>query len=249
MRQKKFFISILFLLFNLQLGFTSPLKDGLKEKNLIKNYYQKLLLNNKNLQLPSESVFEIAMTGYLNLKGSSQINSSKELLSIIDFSKKSSEKRYWLIDLKSNKVLYHSLVAHGRNTGFDIAKHFSNTPSSYRSSLGFYTTGKTYYGKHGLSLYLHGKDKGFNDKAKERAIVMHGASYVSEQFVKLHGRLGRSLGCPALPMSNYKEIINNIKEGTCLFIYYPSQDYLQNSTVLTNGGEVNQANYITQLNE
>ncbi len=249
MRTKRFFFSLTFLLFfqSHHIAFSTN-KYAPKKESSIKQYYQQLLLNNKNLKLPSQSAFEVAMTGYLYLKENAQLNEGKQLLSIIDFSKKSSEKRFWLIDLKQLKVLYHSLVAHGRNTGIDVAKYFSNTPSSYRSSLGFYTTGATYFGKHGLSLYLHGQDRGFNDKAKERAIVMHGADYVSEKFVETYGRLGRSLGCPALPMSNYKEIINTIKDGTCLFIYYPSQDYLKKSTVLTTANQ-NKDTYLTKAYE
>src|SRR5690606_932140 len=108
-------------------------------------------------------------------------------------------------DLKSKKVLFNTLVAHGRNTGQATADKFSNLPNSNMSSLGFYLTDETYFGKHGLSLKLDGMDNGHNDKARERAIVMHGADYVSDSFVKQHGRLGRSLGCPALPQEISKE--------------------------------------------
>lgn len=211
-------------------------------KAFIASQYQKLLENNKSLlskaALPSQSVFELAMTGYLNLKESEQLAKAK-YLSIVDFSLASTEKRFWLVNLGNSKIIYHSLVAHGRNTGQNMAKYFSNKLSSYQSSIGFYITGGTYHGKHGLSLYLHGKDKGYNDQAKKRAIVIHGADYVSEQFIKMHGRLGRSLGCPALPMSNYKEIISTIAGGTCLFVYYPSNEYVKKSTVLTENRKLN----------
>jgi len=216
--------------------------EGNNSNAFIASQYQKLLDNNKGLfikaALPSQSVFELAITGYLNLKETEQLTNT-QYLSIVDFSLASTEKRFWLINLENSKVVYHSLVAHGRNTGQNMAKYFSNKFSSYQSSLGFYVTGGTYLGKHGLSLYLHGKDKGYNDHAKKRAIVMHGADYVSEQFIKMHGRLGRSLGCPALPMNNYKEIINTIAGGTCLFLYYPSNEYIKKSTVLAENNKLN----------
>jgi hypothetical protein len=227
----------IFLLLSFIIKCSIALADSKGATNkLIKEHYHQLLENNKNLQakssLPTQRVFELAMTGYLQLKEAGELNSNKQYLSIIDFSLNSTQKRFWLVNLESSKVVYHSLIAHGKNTGLNEARYFSNTMSSNKSSLGFYATGNTYQGKHGLSMYLHGMDQGYNDNAKQRAIVMHGADYVSEQFVRIHGRLGRSLGCPALPMSNYKEIINIIAGGTCLFIYYPSYEYIQNSTVL-----------------
>ena len=124
-----------------------------------------------------------------------------------------------MLDLVEVKVLYHCLVSHGKNSGELMAENFSNNPGSYTSSPGFYTTGETYFGKHGFSLRLDGIENGINDKARERAIVIHGADYVSPDFVKKYGRLGRSLGCPAVPEELSKEIIETIKDGTCLFVY------------------------------
>jgi hypothetical protein len=179
--------------------------------------------------LPSPKVFTLALNGYEKLK---KTGLKKNLLSIIDFSLPSTEKRLWVIDVENKKILFHELVAHGRNTGDNIAAKFSNIPNSNMSSLGFYLTGETYTGKHGLSLYLDGMDTEFNNNARSRAIVIHGADYVSEDFISKYGRLGRSFGCPALSTGSYKAIIDIISDGSCLFIYYPDEEYLKKSTVL-----------------
>lgn len=181
-------------------------------------------------EMPSPEVFGLALKGYTNLKKSNAF--SKNILTIADFSRPSSEKRLWVIDMESKKVLFHELVAHGRNSGENYAGKFSNTPSSNMSSLGFYVTGETYTGKHGLSLYLDGMDQQFNNNARNRAIVIHGADYVSPDFIKVYGRLGRSFGCPALSLDCYQTVIESISEGSCLFIYYPDEQYLNNSSVL-----------------
>lgn len=155
--------------------------------------------------------------------------SNEEIVTIIDFSKPSTEKRLFILDLGNQKMLYHTYVAHGKNTGVNEAKYFSNRKGSNQSSLGLYSTGESYQGKHGYSLRLDGLEKGINDNARSRAVVIHSANYVSETFIKKHGRLGRSWGCPALPVESSKEIIDLIKEGTCLYIYADDPDYLENS--------------------
>jgi hypothetical protein len=114
-----------------------------------------------------------------------------------------------------------------------MAEKFSNKPGSNASSPGFYSTGETYMGKHGLSLALVGLETGINDKARERAIVLHGADYVSDDFIRKYGRLGRSLGCPAVPVELSKDIIQTIKGGSCLFIYVPQISYTSNSQIIT----------------
>lgn len=154
---------------------------------------------------------------------------NEDIVTIIDFSKPSAEKRLFILDLKNQKLLYLTFVAHGKNTGLNIATKFSNTNRSLQSSLGLYQTGEPYQGKHGYSLRLDGLEKGFNDNARSRAIVIHGAEYVSEDFIESHGRLGRSWGCPALPVEETKEIIDLIKGGTCLYIYADDKNYLENS--------------------
>lgn len=188
-------------------------------------------LKNANFSIPNMESFSSALEGFYQLKEKGKIQ--KDILTIIDFTLSSTEKRMWVIDMATHKVLYHTLVAHGRNTGEEFAKQFSNKEESYQSSLGFYATAETYIGKHGFSLRLDGLEKGINDKARDRAIVIHGADYVSEKFVKQTGRLGRSQGCPALPVELTKEIINVIKDNSCLFIYYPSPKYTVQSKLVS----------------
>ena len=174
-------------------------------------------------------VFRKAMIGYYNLKRNNvPMKVTKPVLSIIDFNKASTEERLWIIDLKSKKLLYNTLVAHGKNSGANYANKFSNIPQSEMSSVGFYVTGQTYQGKHGLSLKINGIDEGFNTNALNRAIVIHGADYVSKSFVNQHGRLGRSQGCPALPVAKTSEIVQLIKDRSCLFINGPEPKYKSN---------------------
>jgi hypothetical protein len=177
----------------------------------------------------NEEVFFKALTGFENLKKAGLLNSESHLLTVCDFSMSSNTKRLWVIDMNEKKVLFNSLVAHGKNTGEEFATNFSNTESSLQSSLGFYITDATYDGDNGYSLRLLGMDKGFNDAAYKRAVVMHGADYVSEEFAAMHKRIGRSWGCPAIPKDLTQPIINTIKGRNCLFIYYPDQNYLSKS--------------------
>ncbi|MEX2350623.1 MAG: murein L,D-transpeptidase catalytic domain family protein [Flavobacteriaceae bacterium] len=187
-------------------------------------------LNASDFDLPTKESFTYALDGYYRLQETGKIK--KNLLTVVDFSISANEKRLWVIDLKKNEVIHQTYVAHGRNTGNEFATAFSNTPESFQSSLGFYATAETYFGKHGYSLRLDGLEKGINDKARERAIVIHGADYVSENFITQYGRLGRSLGCPSLPKEDSKTIIDLIKEKSCLFIYFPSDEYVSKSQLI-----------------
>jgi hypothetical protein len=153
-------------------------------------------------------------------------------MAIVDFSQPSSHRRLYILDMKNYKVLFNTLVAHGRNSGKEWASSFSNKPSSYKSSPGFYITGDTYIGSNGFSLRLNGIEKGINDKAFARAIVMHGADYVSESYIAAQGYIGRSQGCPAVPAEEVYPIINTIKNGTCLFVYVPDKHYVSRSPLL-----------------
>lgn len=145
---------------------------------------------------------------------------AKQIIAICDFSKPSSQNRFFVVDLEKHKLLYQSLVAHGKNSGELMATAFSNEPSSLMSSKGFFKIGSIIQSpKHGLAVLLEGLEKGINDKARFREIIMHGADYVSEQFIKLHGRLGRSFGCPALPDSIMKAVAPLLSDGALLFIY------------------------------
>ena len=179
---------------------------------------------------PNEEVFAKALKGYYKMEEEGRLKNRK--LTIIDFSKSSTEKRLWVIDMDDNKILLESVVAHGRKTGDEYAVQFSNTIDSHMSSLGFYKTGETYIGSNGFSMRLDGLEKGINDNARVRAIVVHGANYASEKLGIQQGRLGRSYGCPAVPVEINKELIELIKDESCLFIYATKQDYLNRSEYL-----------------
>ena len=180
-----------------------------------------------NCDLEGKLDFQIFAYAMESLEEMEYIN--EDIVTIIDFSKPSTEKRLFILDLEKQKILYHTYVAHGKNTGQNRATKFSNNKGSNQSSLGLFRTAESYQGKHGYSLRLDGLEKGFNDNARSRAVVMHSASYVSEGFIQKHGRLGRSWGCPALPVELSKEIIDLIKEGSCLYIYADDSNYLENS--------------------
>jgi hypothetical protein len=184
-----------------------------------------LTLISSNGELPSAEIFELAYAGWEKMD--EELKSP--LLSIIDFSLPSTERRLWIIDINAKEILLNSVVAHGRNSGELMADKFSNQPESFQSSLGFYKTGETYSGKHGYSLRLDGLEKGVNDQARNRAIVIHGADYANEAFAKTNGRLGRSLGCPALPTELSSEVIDLIKDGSLLFIFGKDDNYLKQS--------------------
>lgn len=153
-------------------------------------------------------------------------------LAVIDYSRPSSEQRMWVFDLSAAKLLHLERVAHGRGSGENLSEHFSNRPGSYQSSLGLFRTRETYMGGNGYSLRLEGLDPGFNDRARERAIVIHGASYVSDATVKVRGGVGRSHGCPAVRPEIARTLIDTIKEGQYLFAYFPDGQWLNKSTIL-----------------
>lgn len=180
----------------------------------------------------SRDVFRKAYLGYSNLKDADKLNNGESLLTICDFSLSANVKRLWVIDLETHKILFHTLVAHGQGTGDEFAVNFSNRDNSHQSSLGFYVTQETYSGDNGYSLKLNGMDRGYNDRAYDRAIVMHGAAYVCDSYIRSNQRLGRSWGCPAIPVAMAAPIINTIKNGTCLYISYPSKAYLNSSVWL-----------------
>jgi hypothetical protein len=162
-----------------------------------------------------------------------------ELLTVIDYSKPSTEERLWVLDLEREELLFHELVAHGKNTGDKMARHFSNRNESRQSSLGVFVTGETYHGGNGYSLRLRGLEPGVNDLAMPRAIVMHGAPYVSREFAQRHGRIGRSWGCPAVSQQVAREMIDTLKGGSVVFSYFPDQQWLGGSAFL--GGAVRAA--------
>lgn len=222
------------------LSFTTPTKNTADPKIIAENttatFESKVNLlynnlNSNNYKLPQLESFSKALEGFYQLKQKGLIQNN--ILTLIDFSLSSNVKRLWVIDMNSNTILFQSLVAHGRNSGEEFASKFSNKAESYQSSLGFYITGEVYQGKHGQSLRLDGLEKGINDKARDRAVVIHGADYVSDSFIKQNKRLGRSQGCPALPEELTPEIINTIKNKSCLFIYHPSGSYKISSKLIS----------------
>jgi hypothetical protein len=170
-----------------------------------------------------------AYKGYQELLDKGMIQD--EVLTVIDFSQPSSKKRMYILDMKNGKVLFNTYVAHGKNTGLEKAERFSNRIESLQSSLGFYVTKSTYSGKHGLSLRLDGQEAGWNDNAEARAVVVHGAEYIGSSRANA-AYMGRSFGCPAVPQSQAKTVINMIKDGTCMFIYHPTEKYLKTSKLL-----------------
>jgi hypothetical protein len=206
---------------------------GVTEKNSVIestfDFYSELTLANQGLD---RDVFDLAIKGLNKLKVDGTIK-NPDIVTIADYSQSSNKKRLYVIDLKNKKLLYNTYVAHGRNTGEEYARSFSNVEGSHKSSLGFFVTDKPVIGpKTGYSLILRGIEKGFNDNALKREIIVHGADYASEDFIKKHGRLGRSYGCPALPPNINKAIIETIQGGTCLFVYTPDNKYLYNSELL-----------------
>ena len=205
--------------------YTNPIKSHTTSKSLL---YDSMKLNALGL---SKQAFNYAVKGFNYLRSAGRLNNDN-ILSIVDFSLPSSKKRLFVIDMENFKVLFNTYVAHGRNSGKEYANQFSNRPESFKSSLGFYITKGTYNGEHGFSLQLEGEEKGINDNALSRAIVIHCADYVDESFIKSKGYIGRSLGCPALPIKYYKPIIEEIKNGTCFFMFSPNSKYLSHSRLL-----------------
>lgn len=202
----------------------------------VQSLYETIELRKRGLNFDP---FRYALIGYFNLKRQGALP-KEGIISIIDFRKSCNENRFYVIDLSGQKVLYRTLVAHGRHSGDIYARHFSNASGSLKSSLGFFVTGDPYEGEYGYSLYLYGMDEGFNDKAKARGIVVHGALYVTRSFVKEYGKIGRSQGCPALPAGPHINIINTIRGGTCLFQFYEDKMYLQKSALLDVEGAASQ---------
>ena len=188
-------------------------------------------INLAGLGLP-RAIFDLAVKGLEKLVSEGKLH-NPDILTIADYSQSSNKKRFYVIDLKNRKLLFNTYVAHGRNTGDEFAKYFSNSEGSLKSSLGFYITEEPIVGSHtGYSLAINGVEKGFNDNACKREIIIHAAEYASEDFIRKYGRLGRSFGCPALPPEMNKPIIETIKGGTCLFIYNPDSNYLCTSSLL-----------------
>jgi len=209
----------------------------IQAKNDFKRFSKGLYrtLNDSTL---SYNAFETAAKGYFNLLRTNKVQKER-FFTVIDFSKPSNEERLYIIDVCYNKIIYKSIVSHGKNSGGLYANKFSNVDESHQSSIGFFKTTSTYHSrKYKLALRLDGLEY-TNNNASSRGIVMHGADYATYEFLHKNGILGRSYGCPAMPYDNFDIVVNWIKHGTCLFIYYPDQRYLKRSRVL------NRRDYLT----
>lgn len=203
-----------------------PLPAKVSEADACRGLYQSMELEG----VVNWQAFRQAVTGYYRIEGK-----RREVLTLIDFSLPSTAKRLFVFDMAQHRLLYSSVVAHGKNSGENYATSFSNEYGSYKSSLGFYLTASTYQGRNGYSLILDGLEKGINDRARERAIVVHGAAYANPSVASRGGRLGRSFGCPALPQELSRPIIDAIKGGSVMYIYADKPEYLAQSTVLKEG--------------
>jgi hypothetical protein len=179
----------------------------------------------------TKKAFLFAWKGYKRLLQNRTLNND-DVLSICDFSQSSRRKRMYVMDVANKKLLVHTYVAHGRASGGEYARSFSNKPESHKSSLGFYVTRNSYYGSHGLALEVDGLERGINDRANARNIVIHGSEYVGAGYLRNNKFNGRSFGCPAVPEKDTQKVIHTIKGGSCLFIYHPTTHYLSKSTIL-----------------
>lgn len=220
----KIFIYLLLLFIPVKFSQMRSSEPVMREVSSCRQLYQEMQLEG----IVNFTAFEQAIAGYNKIE-----EKSKEILTLVDFSKPSTEERFYVFDMRHKKLLFSSLVSHGKNSGGNYATSFSNENGSLKSSLGFFLTENTYQGKNGYSLVLNGLEKGINDRAKERAIVIHGAAYSNPSVIASSGRPGRSFGCPALPQAVSKPIINTIKGGSLLFIYANNQNYLAYSPILS----------------
>ncbi len=208
--------SLTVLLFVTTLGLSLPCFSQTSKAKVQNSYIIQTIENTyKQAQLEGVIDFQLFSDAYIAYKET--LDRRKSLLTIIDYSKPSTEKRFYVVDLKKKQLIFNTYVAHGVNSGETVAKRFSNIINSRKTSLGTFLTDTTYYGSNGYSLRLDGLTSGVNDKARERYIVIHGADYANESFIKQHGYLGRSWGCPALPTKLSQEIIDTIKGGSVIY--------------------------------
>lgn len=217
-------------------NFTNGFSARALLEKYISNIYESAHLQESGLAL---TIFDKAVTGFMNLKAANKVPQTASILTIVDLTKSSHEKRMWIIDILDNQLLIHTFCAHGHGSGDDMATKFSNKIDSHQSSLGFYITDNVYFGGNGRSLRLDGMDEGFNSNARQRAIVVHGADYVGEGAIDALGRLGRSYGCPAVPPAVSNQVIDLIKDKTVMFI--TGNDSRYNSKYLD---EEQAANYV-----
>jgi hypothetical protein len=208
--------------------FTKPVVPPKGSETWVENEIETIRSQAKNIDT---EVLKLGLVAYVNAKH--QGVSQKDLLTIIDYSKPSVQRRLWVIDLKNDKVLFNTWVSHGKNSGTINATSFSNKPGSLKSSIGvFKTMSDPYIGSNGYSLRLVGLEDGINDKALQRYIVFHGAWYAHPDVIQKHGYLGRSWGCPAVRLDTVTPLINTIKDNSLVVVYYPDRKWINNSTFL-----------------
>lgn len=249
-KAKKYVWFLMFVFLLVQLSFVTaknsgkPIKEAVLDSSGLKTVtavttastfmikslqvYDSLGLEEEGL---SKEVFEMALKGMEKLLQAG-ITQKDNIIAIADFNQPSTSKRLYIIDLDTYELKFRTWVAHGKRSGREMAEHFSNKIESNQSSPGFYVTRSTYQGKHGYSLRLDGVERGINDNAGRRAIVMHGAEYVNPSIISKLGYIGRSQGCPAIPMELHRPVIDQLKDGACLFIYSPSPKYLERSNLI-----------------
>ncbi len=214
-----------------ELNASAEVKKAFEVKMVIRQaltLYDSMKLDQSGL---NQKAFEYAWRGYHNLLKTGMLKKT-DVLTVCDFTQKSSNKRLYVIDVLHKKLLFNTYVSHGMNSGVEYASSFSNKANSFKSSLGFFITSKTYFGRNGLSLKVRGLEKGYNDLAAKRHIVLHGSDYITPQYLQDNGEMGRSLGCAAMPNVLSPKIIKTIKNGSCLFIYHPTMKYLTHSNVI-----------------
>jgi hypothetical protein len=236
MKIKNILLSILFVgivLGMLGLSFPFSLRGGVNHEAFGSRMWmqREIQLLKSQARNIDEKVLRLALTAYMNTRKHGYVG--KQILTVIDYSKPSTQKRLWVFDLRSNRTLFNTWVAHGKNSGGVNSNSFSNSSGSHKSSLGVFVTDTTYNGKNGYSLRLRGVEHGVNDSAYSRAIVVHGAAYASATNAGSDHGLGRSWGCPAVSSSMAKPIINTIKDKSVVFAYYPDYKWLSHSSFLS----------------
>ena len=235
MRKHLWWIIGALLLFSITVISWKPTSAIKTNNNIVKTYGAKELFaqyvsdiyNTANLQQTGMdvAVFQKAVTGFLNLKLANKISQNSNIITVVDFTKSSREKRMWIVDILNKSLVLNTWVAHGQGSGDDMANRFSNKDESHQSSLGFYLASEVYMGKHGRSLKLDGLDEGINSAARARGIVIHAANYVCQNTINQIGRLGRSFGCPAVSPEVSDQVINTIKGGSMLYINGNDSNY------------------------
>ncbi len=213
---------------NKTMHIVSGTDNSAEVNNWIDSLYSNMHLGESGL---SRNVFYEACKGYEYMLAQDKL-SKQGILTICDYSQCSSKKRLYVLDLNQEKILFNTYVSHGRNSGNEYATSFSNSENSLKTSLGFMRTAETYVGDNGYSMHLDGMESGFNDNVRARAIVMHGSDYVNGQRAFNGTMMGRSFGCPAVPATEVKKIIDCIKDGSCFFSYYPDKYYVKASKIL-----------------